>query len=207
MSVEPSRNPSKWRRRLIKAVVILVALAGFGWWKAEFFHEQFLAWVYGQSELARRKYGWEMPADISRVEIFQVAKHGSSTNRLISVASGTEKTFSVISTQILNGKEAAAFRGQWNGMYFDWGLSDLCHETVFVIRFHRGNRLYLETDVCFKCSNFYVPGILGPSLMGFDEKNKGGKRMIETMTNLFPDFRELAELRRKLDAHISKDSK
>ena len=207
MSQIPKTNSPKWRRRIIKAIVILVALAGFGWWKAEFFHEQFLAWVYGQSELARRKYGWEMPTDISRVEIFQVAPHGSSTNRLISKASGTQKNFSVISTQILNGKEAAEFRGQWNGMHFDWLLSGLCHETVFVIRFHQGNRLYLETDVCFKCSNFYVPGILGPSLMGFDKKGEGGKRMIETMTNLFPNPSELADIRRKLDAPASKESK
>jgi hypothetical protein len=207
MPENPTNGPLKWRRRLIKAVVILAAVAGLGWWNSEFFHEQFMGWDYGQSELAARKYGWNMPADISRVEIFQVVRDGRSTNRLISKASGTVKTFSVLSTQILNAKEAAAFRGQWNGMHFHWLLSGLCHETAFVIRFHQGKRLYLETDVCFQCSNFYVPGILGPSLMGFDEKNRDGKRMLETMTNLFPDFLELAELRRKLDAPVSKDPK
>ena len=114
----------------------------------------------------------------------------------IRVGARTEK-HGYVAKRALSGPEAKAFLERWGKMRFHWGISGLCHEPAFVVRFLKDGEPDLETTVCFLCHNFRISTLLGEGTMGFDQDSPNGQAFVAHVKTLFPDSVKWAELEKQ----------
>lgn len=177
--------------------MLLLALAA-AFWKRNALFQQLRAQALGNMELAAEKYGRQMTEVADAVEVFEIEDGSKATNTVrIHIGTRTEKHAYIV-RRALTGPEAKAFLERWGKMRFHWGLSGLCHEPAFVVRFLKDGKAELETTVCFLCHNFQIPSLLGEgTTMGFDQAGPAGQAFVAQVKALFPDSPKWAELEKQ----------
>lgn len=178
---------------LLLLLAVVVAL-----WKREILFQQLRAQALGNMELAAEKYGWQMTQAVEAVEVFEIEESSKATNSVsIRIGVRTER-HGYIAKRELTGSEAKAFLERWGKMRFHWGMSGLCHEPAFVVRFLKEDKAELETTLCFMCHNFQIPSLLGEATtMGFDQESPAGQAFVAQVKTLFPDSPKWAELEKQ----------
>jgi hypothetical protein len=143
--------------------------------------------IIGNLEVAALKHGSELPYTINRVELLEIVAATSQATTITIRTMDLEQSFPVGKRIVLTGAESEAFTDAWRSMAFGWGYASLCHEPGFVLRFMEDDQTFLETSLCFKCRDFYVPTPFGATLVGFDLKAPRGQALLDRFKLLFPD--------------------
>jgi len=150
--------------------------------------EDIRALEIGRIELAGLKATVELPP-VERVEINLFMFGGAApTNaaRFPVQFAGFTSNRKIQATQTLVGNRAAEFLDAWRSLHTCWGFSALCHEPAYGLRFFNGDKLALETSVCFKCCNFSVQTPSGHVLCGFNPTDRAGTKVFFMLTNSIP---------------------
>ena len=187
------------RSLLLASGLLLALVVGTGIWQLPLLREQFRGWWLGQAELAAEKYGRMLEDAVNTVEISEVEAGSRATNLVTLVTGSRTRQVKCGSTQKLFADDAQQFVKRWRSMRFHWGLSGMCHEEAFAIRFHKNNKSVLETTVCFKCQNFEIPFPLGDGFeyMGFDLASPAGQAFLAEVRRRFPDSPKWVEMDKK----------
>ena len=187
------------RLRTLLSVIgafVLVVLA-IGFWQREFLSEQKRAVILGNFELIAEKYSFSYGDDVDAVEIFEIEQGARIVSTFtLRIGSQVEK-HGIGVKKSLSAEETKKFMQRWSRMHFHWGLSGMCHEPGFIVRFLKDGKPVLETTLCFKCQNFEAPSALGPTLMGFEKKSPDGQAFVAHFKGLFPDSQKWAELEKE----------
>jgi hypothetical protein len=182
-------------RTLFKGAGILLLLAvAVGLWQREALFQQVRAHFFGNAELVAEKYGRQLVFNVDGVEVFEIEEGAKATNSVSIWIGPLVVKRGYGAKRVLEGAEAKVFMEHWSKMHFHWGLSGMCHDPAFVVRFLKGNGTELETTLCFACQNFRYPTLLGEATMGFDSDNAAGRAFIAQVQGLFPDSPKWAEL-------------
>lgn len=150
--------------------------------------ERHIAYQRGTLDIAAEKYGWLLPK-VDRIEISALtAGDASATTGFPSRADALDGVsyYRIDRQKTIIGEEAKEFRDKWRSMTFWWGFSGACHEPAYGLRFFEGQRLVLETTLCWKCSNFEIPTPLGYRFMGFDEEKPQAKAFWKFLQEQLP---------------------
>lgn len=139
------------------------------------------------------EYASKLP-DCDRVEVFLLAgdlkKPESAADRFpVRPYCGSSR---VLQKKELKGAEAAKLCSLWRGLTFDNRMQVLSHSASYGLRFHRADKLVLETTVSFSCGNFYYPRTAFPmmpgeySWHGFRTGDDAGKALASFLKSVIP---------------------
>lgn len=175
----------KVKHLLIGFICALVLVGLVFWLTLDFWRDQFQAYARGTVEVAAEKYGWLLP-EIDQVEFSLIGSGEASETNGFPHRVGQLEYHAIVAQKTIVGEEAKEFRKKWCAMTFSWGLSGMCHEPAYGLRFFKDRKLIFETTLCWNCSNFYVPTPLGYTYCGFDDKNQQAQAVWDLLQKHMP---------------------
>ena len=196
------RDPQGYRTVRLRTLLVaasfgVVLTLAVAFWLRESLFQHFRAFVLGNAELAAEKYGRLLGERVDEVEVFEIEPARKGTNS-VTIRLGTwVEHHDYSAMRALSGSEAEAFLKGWGKMRFHWGLSGLCHDPAFVLRFTKNGRLEWETTLCFLCQNFQYASPIGLGTMGFDEQSPAGQAFVAQVRALFPNSPKWTELEKQ----------
>lgn len=93
--------------------------------------------------------------------------------------------YDVITKKVLKDKAAEDFAKQWRRLLRSNGAG--CYTPAYAMKFLAGDRVLLETGVCYHCRNIVIPGNTGQEIRGFNAEGKSGQELLKTLQQLFPE--------------------
>ncbi len=97
------------------------------------------------------------------------------------------QVYPVVSSVTLRGDELSMFMDIWRRQAPFDAASALCHSPPFGFRFFNGNRVIVETTVCWACSNFTVARYpFDADYCGFHASSPDAKALLEFCRSRVP---------------------
>lgn len=162
----------------------LLLIAGV-WFSRDFLRDSVRAYIWGTIHLAGEKYGNLLP-EVDQMEIYLLQPESRDDSQGFGMPDNPSIQIPIAGSKVLTGEEASTFANAWREMTFGAAWGAMCHEPAYGLRFRHGQEMILETTLCWKCSNFYVPSPLGTILCGFRKKDSKAEAFWEILQGHLP---------------------
>jgi len=180
---------TKWQRRLLCGLALVICCLGIGYATKDFWQEQCKIYIWGSIEVAADKYGWHLPKSIDSVEVFTLSSNvdAADTNGF---CGDYPEPYATISHATLTGTNAARVIELWRSQVPGRNFQAMCFEPAYGLQFKQNGKIYFQTAVCWHCSGYtlpvYVFAIKHIVENGFDSKSKNGQQLLLTLESILP---------------------
>ena len=130
--------------------------------------------------------------DVDRIDLFHITgafEQDKKKGEVFEIA-GNDVSFAVASKKTLRGKNCEKIIEAWRCLRIPQGPGGaFCHTPPYGIRLYRGDKVLLETTICWECHNFYMStidqetGALRLSLQRVEDK---GNRLFQVLNEIIP---------------------
>lgn len=133
----------------------------------------------------------KLPA-VTRIEVSALAPRSVIESKKIkpvgqfTVRGDASTGWDVLERKALEGAEAQNVAASWRKLEFGSWFQAACFSPVYGLRFMDGQKVVLETAVCWQCATVQ----LNDGFEGFDAESPEAQALLETLDNLIPFWTE-----------------
>ena len=126
--------------------------------------------------------------EVDRAEVFRLGNL-METSSSEGIAPADFMGYPIEAQANLNETDARAIASQWRAIPRGYQYIHLCHEPLYGLRFQRGNKIVLETTVCWNCETYDFKAYDGNSGMmewGFDAHSTPAQVLLGLLMKAVP---------------------